>query len=523
MNNSQCGLRPFMAAFLPLFVAGCDRATPFLPEHGSIDLLIEDGQVLDGSGAPAVAADVAVVGDEIVFVGEHGFSDVELRERVRRRVDASGSVVAPGFIDLHSHGDPLETPAFENFLAMGVTTITLGQDGSSPAEPDLAAWLARVEERGIGPNLAMFVGHGTLRDLAGIGRERQPPGDKLAAMGDLLDETLDYTFGLSTGLEYSPGLYATDEELRGLARIVGRHDRVIMSHLRNEDDPQLEDSIAELLAQGEEARVHIAHLKSVYGRGEARAEEILSILDAARDAGVSVTADVYPYTASYTGIAILFPEWAKTTEQFERAKKERREELAIWLERRIDARNGPEATLLGTGEYTGKTLAELAFELEMSPANLLIDVIGPEGASAAYFVMDDGLQSRLLQHPLVGICSDGSPTGFHPRGHGAFARIIEHYVVKQGAMSLPEAVRKMTSFAAGVLGLEDRGLLRAGMRADLVVFDPERVRARASYTDPLLTAEGFEAVVVNGVIVRGEGSQDGVLPGRVLRPAAAAP
>jgi N-acyl-D-aspartate/D-glutamate deacylase len=334
----------------------------------------------------------------------------------------------------------------------------------------------------------------------------------------MLDEVLDYTFGMSTGLEYNPGLNAGSAELRALAEVVGRHERVVMSHMRNEDDDQLEQSIAELLEQGEHARVHISHLKSVFGKGADRADEILAILDDARASGIDISADVYPYTASYTGIGIVFPVWAKTAEQFEVARRDRREELATYLRERVQKRNGPEATLLGTGPYTGKTLAELAFEHEMPFEDVLIDVIGPQGASGAYFVMNDELQSRLLQRSYVGVCSDGSPTGFHPRGHGTFAKIIEDYVVGEGVLSLEEAVRKMTSFPAEILRIADRGALRPGNKADVIVFDPQRVRAMATYTEPLQLAAGFDVVIVNGEIARRDGRLTEQLAGRVLHP-----
>ena len=509
------------AAVLLACLAACQREKSFLPEHPVIDLLVENGTIIDGRGGPPFAADVAVVGDTIVFVGDAAFAPAEPAERVRVRIDAAGRVVSPGFIDLHAHGDPAETPALENFLAMGVTTISLGQDGSSPPVVPLADWLGQVAQRGIGTNLAMFVGHGTLRSLAGIGRTAEPEPARLDAMLEMLDETLDYTFGMTTGLEYNPGLAAGATELRALAEVVGRRGRLVMSHLRSEDDERLEGSLAELLEQGRHARVHVSHLKSVYGKGETRAAEILALLAEARSAGIEVTADVYPYTASYTGISLLFPVWAKTREQFEVAKRERRDELAAWLRDRVERRNGPEATLLGTAPWTGKTLAEVAHERELPFEEVLIEDIGPDGASAAYFVMDEALQSRLLAEPWVGICSDGSPTGFHPRGHGTFARIIEEYVMERKLLTLEEAVRRMSSYPASLLGLPDRGVLAAGMKADLLVFDPERVRAVASYTDPLRLAEGFDVVVVNGRLARRDGRLQEGLHGRVLAPASA--
>jgi N-acyl-D-amino-acid deacylase len=476
------------------------------------DLVIADALVLDGSGAAPARADVVVGGGRILFVGDAGDLAAGMR------IDAQGRVLAPGFIDLHSHGDPLGTPDFENFLAMGVTSITLGQDGSSPDVPDLAAWLDDVDTRGTGTNIAMFVGHGTLRAQSGISLDSNPGRQRLDAMLDALDRNLDVAFGLSTGLEYNPGMHAGPVELDALARVVGAHGRLIMSHLRNEDDHAVEASLAELIRQGAHARVHVAHLKSVYGKGEARAEALLEVLERARADGVRITADVYPYTASYTGIALLFPVWANTPEQFEAARRDRYDELAAYLRERVLARNGPEATLLGTEPYTGQTLADLAERLGKPFERVLIDDIGPQGASAAYYIMDDALQSRLLLHPAVAVSSDGHPTGFHPRGHGAFARIVETYVMERGALALPEAVRKMTSLPAEILGLADRGRIEVGLAADLVLFDPARVRATATYERPLSLAEGFDLVVVNGRIARSGGNLMDARAGRVLRP-----
>lgn len=491
----------------------------FLAQYPSIDILIRNAIVIDGRGNAPRLADIAITGGRIVFVGETAFSDSDLQTRIARQIDAGNRYVTPGFIDLHAHGDPFQTPQFENFLAMGVTTITLGQDGSSPEVDDLRGWLERVQHNGIGPNLAMFIGHGNLRNQAGIGMSGEPEPADLQKMLSLLDEALDYTFGMSTGLEYNPGLNASTAELRALAGVVGRQHRLIMSHLRNEDDDQLETSIAELLEQGEHARVHISHLKSVYGKGVARAEQILRLLDGARASGVEITADMYPYSASYTGIEIVFPVWAKTQVQFDLAKVERREELAEYLRTRIRSRNGPDATLLGTGPYRGKRLSEVAFEREMPFEDVLIDVIGPQGADGAYFVMDDELQQRLFQDPYVGICSDGSPTGFHPRGHGTFARVIEFYVEEKKLLPLAEVIRKLTSLPAGILGIGDRGIINVGLAADLLIFDPKKIHATADYLEPINLAMGFDIVIVNGEVAREVGRSGILLAGRVLMPA----
>jgi len=489
---------------------------PAIPvtDSPSYDILIHNGLVIDGDGGEPVRADVLIDDGRIVRVGPGLADDVE----ADRAIDAIGRYVTPGFIDPHSHGDPFETPAFENFLAMGVTTISLGQDGSSPDVPSLGAWLDEVAGRGIGVNLAMFVGHGTLRNQSGIGRDPAPDAEALRTMLEHLDTDLDICFGMSSGLEYNPGLNASSAELQALAEVVGARDRLIMSHLRNEDDDQLATSIEELIRQGEHARVHVAHLKSVYGQGEARAEAILQLLDAARSAGIRISADSYPYNASYTGISLLFPVWAKTAEQFEQARQSRRQELADYLRTRVNGRNGPEATLLGMDPFVGETLADVSARLEMPFEEVLIDVIGPQGGYAAYFVMDDALQTRLLIDPDVSVSSDGSPTGFHPRGHGTFAKVIETYVMEKRLLSLAEAVRKMTSLPADTIGIEDRGRLQPGLAADILIFDPARVHAPASYVNPMQLAQGFDVVIVNGVVAREDGRLTRELTGTVLAP-----
>jgi len=489
----------------------------FLEKYQQIDILITNGKLLDGLGNKAILTDVVIVGDEIVFIGKTEFTQQDLDKRVKINIDAKQKIVSPGFIDLHSHGDPLVTPAFENFLAMGVTTITLGQDGESPKYDPLSNWLLEIEQKGISVNLAMFVGHGTLRELSAIGQNPSPPDHLLKNMLQRLDETLKYTFGLSTGLEYNPGLYAQKEELESLAKVVGENKRLIMSHVRNEDNDQLEKSINELLAQGKYAKVHLSHIKSVYGKGAEEAERILEILSEARERGIDISSDIYPYNASYAGISLLFPVWAKTTEQFESALKSRRIELEDFLRNKINKRNGPSATLLGTPPYTGKTLQDLALELDLPFEQVLIK-LGPKGASGAYFIMDDELQSRLLIDSNISISSDGRANGFHPRGHGTFAKIIELYVKQRKVLSLREAVRKMTSLPARTLGIQDRGVLQVGKKADIIIFDPNKVRALASYSMPHKLAQGFNTIIVNGKIAREASVFSDAHYGKVLKP-----
>lgn len=462
----------------------------------NFDILIKNGQIIDGSGAKIYKADLLVNADTIAFIGQVDTTKIILK----KTIDAAGKVISPGFIDAHAHGDPMKTPDFENFLAMGVTTICLGQDGSSPSG-DIGEWMAQVKQQKLGVNIAQFVGHGTLRRQAGINFEKNPSATQLAKQQTLLQNALDAgCFGMSTGLEYTPGTFAKDTELLPLAKIVGKSNGLIMSHVRNEDDEQVENSIRELLRQGQHSNVQISHMKSVYGKGRKRAKALLDLLDNITDS-TSVTADVYPYTASYTGIGIVFPKWAKAPNDYKKVVKHRRVELLAFLKQKITERNGPEATLFGTAPYAGKTLAQLSKEQDLPYEKILLG-IGPNKASGAYFIMDDELQSEIIEHPKVMICSDGSSTMRHPRGYGSFAKIIEEYVSKRKRLSLAEAIRKMTSFPAQTIGISKRGLVQTGYFADLLIFDPTSIKANATYEQPHQLATGFEYVIVNGQIIR---------------------
>lgn len=491
-----------------------DAFQTFLASEGThFDLLIKNGQVLDGQDTLAQHADVLIRQDSILYVGAVDPAQIQ----VDQVIDATGKYIAPGFIDTHAHGDPMATPAFENFLAMGVTTICLGQDGGSPDMVDLTPWMTQVDSLQPGVNIALFVGHGTLRQLSGTAYKPEPTTEELQRMENLLQNALVAgCFGMTTGLEYTPGTYAGDAELIALAKTVGAADGLIMSHMRNEDDNAVEASLQELLRQGQYCNVQASHLKVVYGKGSGRAEEILALLDSARQQTTfSVTADLYPYTASYTGIGIVFPQWAKAPNDYDQVKRERREELLAFLRQKITDRNGPDATLFGTPPYAGKTLADLSEEQGRPFEEILLD-IGPGGASGAYFVMDEDLQARLLEDPYVMVCSDGSPGMRHPRGYGSFSRIIEQYVQQEHRFPLGEAVRKMTGFPAAVLGLDRRGLIKTNYLADLVIFDPAQVKTNATFSEPHQLAGGMDWVIVNGRVAWQAGSAPGRY-GRMLR------
>ena len=488
--------------FLFILATSCSsplsEADMLLQDNQEVDVWIKGGEVIDGSGRPGKQAEVLVREGQIIYVGKLG----KVLPLAKKILDAQGKVVTPGFIDPHAHGRPLGDATFPNFLAQGVTSIFLGQDGSSPKVSELPTWKAQLEESGVGPNIGLFIGHGTLRHESGIGFRTQPKQEELQRMFELLGEALDFgVWGMSTGLEYTPGMYASQEELEGLAKILGENDRMIMSHIRNEDDDQLDKSLQELIHQGAYCKVHVSHMKSVYGKGSTRGTALLSLLSEARNTGVDITADVYPYIASYTTLGIVFPEWARPPNEFARILRSRRQELGDYLRMRVTRRNGPEATLIASGPYSGKTLAELASDKNRDFEEVLMDEFGPTGTSAAYFVMNEELQETLLKDSLVMVSSDGSPTMQHPRGYGSFAKIIETYVLRKESFSLEEAVRKMTSLPAQTIGLADRGRVERGMLADLLVFDPLKIHAGATFEDPHVLAEGIDKVLVNGHLV----------------------
>lgn len=478
------------------------------------DLFIKNATVFDGSGGESYSAHVLIQGDKIFTIEK----DLDQDFTAKEVIDAAGLVLSPGFIDTHSHGDPLETPGFENFLAMGVTTITLGQDGYSPNEKDLKTWFQKVESIKPATNIAMFAGHNTLRQLSGVNYDTLPNENGLLAMEELLANAFNAgIFGMTTGLEYNPGNFSKKAELQRMAKIVGDNNGLMMSHMRNEDDIEVESSIRELLAQGEYCPVHVSHIKSVYGKGEKRAEEILKLLDSARTSGIKVTADIYPYSASYTGIAIVFPEWAKKPNDFEEVVRNRRGELQEFLRNKIAQRNGPEATLIGSGKYKGKNLKEISEVLNKPFEDVLIDDIGPYGAGGAYFIMDEVLQERLVQNEFVVICSDGSPSMRHPRGYGSFPKVIETYVLQKQLFSLEEAIHKMTGFSAEIIGIQDRGLIKEGFKADILIFNPEEIKETATYEKPHQLTKGFKYVLVNGKLAKQEEDFSEERNGKMLR------
>jgi N-acyl-D-amino-acid deacylase len=495
---------------------------PPVTTSGPYDWLIAGGTVIDGTGAAPRVADVLLQDGRIAYIGLVNADTLE----VENRIDARGMVVAPGFIDAHAHWAPPEPADFTNFLAMGVTTIVLGQDGGSPEVGSLRAHLNRLQAEGPAVNVAYLVGHNTIRMESGVGFGR-PDARGLERMAALVDRGMaEGAFGLSMGLEYDPGIRAEMDELVAIARPVAARDGVVMSHMRNEDFDRVDASLEELLEQGRRsgARVHASHLKVVLGNDPEQAQRMLRAMAEARTFGVEVTGEIYPYTASFTGLSILFPEWARPPHDYAQVVRNRRGELADHLRARITARNGPEATLFGTGPFAGRTLAQAAAATGKPFEEVLID-LGPSGARAAYFVMNEDVMREFLRDPYIGVASDGSPSMHHPRGYGTFPRIIREHVVESKLLTPEEAIRKMSALTASVLRLDDptrvevpRGVLRAGFAADITMFEPAAVRDRADFQNPHQLAEGMTAIWIGGEPAWWDGSPvEGAALGRVLR------
>ena len=503
------------------------------------DVLISGGTIVDGTGAPLYRADVLISDDEIAYIGQLDRASIQ----AARVLDATGSVVTPGFIDSHAHGDPLISGLQENFVLQGVTTKVVGQDGRTPGyssdsdlsmdqwresmrSPDtesnhsrsLLEWSLKVEQAGVAPNIAALVGIGSLRWITGVGTEPVPTRKQLDMMIEILNAEMDAgAYGISSGLEYVPERYSQTDELVEMAKVVGARDGVVMSHMRTEDTGVILGAIDELVAQGRYARVHAAHIEIVGGMVRQEGEAVVQRIEAARAEGVEITADVYPYLAGMADMSLVYPSWAKQRSEFEAAAENDRPRLEQALFDRVMQRHGPERILITSGEFSGSTLAEAAEALDLPFVDVLIDVFGFGGPGAAHFTQSQATHDVFILADHIAIATDGSASTRHPRSYATFPKVIEEYVVRDERMSLEKAVHKMTGLPARATGIGDRGTLEAGKKADLLVFAPENVRARATWSEYDLPPEGFDVVMVNGRVAVRDGQLSERPYGRVLR------
>jgi N-acyl-D-amino-acid deacylase len=498
------------------------------------DILIRGARLIDGTGAPWFRAGVAVRGDTIAAIGKlDGAAAKEV-------IDAKGLVLAPGFIDAHSHAlaGLRRHPGAGNLILQGVTTVIEGQDGSSPLP--LGPVLEEMDRLRPAVNIAFFAGHGAIRQRVMQTEMRAPSPEELARMKELLRQAmLDGALGLSTGLFYVPGNYASTEEVVELARVAGALGGIHISHMRDETSGVL-DSVAETIRIGEQGGLptQITHHKIIGKASWGKSRETLRMVEEARARGVDVTLDAYPYTASSTGTGALFPQWALSggaqALQERLAAPETRARIRAEIVRRIlEDRGGgdPANVVLASCRFdpalAGKSLADLARARGMAPtaenaADIAIELQRKGGCSAVYHAISEDDVERVLACRWTMVASDGGVVAPgegapHPRSYGAFARVLGRYVRERRLLGLEEAVWKMTGLPAQRMGLWDRGLLRPGMRADLVLFDPDTIRDRATFEAPHQYAEGVEAVWVNGVATLAGGKPTGRRGGRALR------
>jgi len=530
------------------------------------DVLIKEGMIVDGTGNPYFKGDIGIKNKKIVQVGS------DLGGDALRVIDAKGRVVAPGFIDLHNHSDMtiLAVPSAESYVMQGVTTAVVGNCGLSmgPTNPDkvsllkeyLLPFLApgydygwdwktsgeyfkKVEERGIALNLAPLVGQGTLRIAVKGFDSGEPTKEELDEMKNLLRQDIrDGAWGLSTGLIYPPGSYSTTQELIELAKVLKEFPirLIYTSHIRNEGN-KLMESVEEAIRIGEEAGipVEISHHKASGKHNWGKVNATLREMKKARDRGVEVNCDVYPYIAGSTSIPSLLPGWVLVGGMGEAVKRLKNEEMRKRIKETIEKDTFEEgedwikacgwegihiATCAIAPEYEGKSLKEILGKSEDIYKSFFDWLVSIElkATMVIFFGQEEDMET-ILRSPLSSVISDAWATAPriggkpHPRAYGTFPRVLGRYVRERRVLTLEEAIRKMTSLPAGKLGLQDRGLIRQGFSADIVIFDPEEILDTATYEDPTQYPVGIDYVLVNGQVVAEQGKYTGVLPGKILR------
>lgn len=527
------------------------------------DLLVRGGQVVDGTGNPWFLGDVAITGDKIMAVGR------ALPGTAKRTIDAKGLVVAPGFIDIHSHSDDtlLEDGLAQSKVRQGVTTEILGEGQSAgPAKGEkparrlvargkeftwttLGGYFDAIDKAGVSVNVGSYVGLDNVWEGAVGKSHARPTPAQFDRMKELLAEAMtDGALGLSTMLAMPPGSLATTDDLVELAKVAARHGGIYSSHIRHEGVDVL-DAVKEAIAIGERAGlpVDVIHLKIADQKLWGRMNEIVALIDAARKRGVNVQAHVYPYTRGNNDLSSIIPPWAheggtaklldrlKDAAARERMKKDIKDGLPGWYNH-YTAVGGDWSRMLvsGKGKYEGLTMDRILAEEAKGkvpapePIDVLFDLLIAEGGSipTVYAHHDEKDMTLALAQPWCSVGSDGYALATegplrrgnpHPRSFGTFPRVLGVYVRERGLLRLEDAVRKMTSANAAKVGISDRGVLRAGAFADVTVFDAAKVADKATYAAPFHYGEGIEYVVVNGQIVLEKGKHTGALPGRALR------
>ena len=496
-----------MCAMRPFFLSACLALLSLAPVRQPGGVLLVNGTIVDGSGAAPYAGAVRIAGGRITEVGP------SLATRSGEEVvDVSGLTVTPGFIDPHSHADRGldEHPAATSQVMQGITTALVGQDGGG--DLPVSALLERVDTLRPAINYGTSVGHGAVRSVVmGADFKRAATAPEIETMTALVDRGMrDGAFGLSSGLEYDPGFYATRDELVALARTAARHGGFYASHVRDEENEVLA-AWREAIDIGRQAKlpVHISHMKLASKPVWGKAQEALRLIDDARREGLDVTADLYPYTYWQSALYVLIPD-----RDFENRAK--------W-EKGLEEIGGPGNVLVTSyrpdPSYAGRTIEEIARARGADAVTTIVEMIragGPGIGIIGTSMIEEDI-ARFVAHPQVMISSDGGLSGRHPRGYGAFPRVLARLVRERKLVTLAEAVAKMTSRPAARIGLRDRGLLAAGRVADIAVFDAAAIEDRGTPREPALPPVGMRHVIVNGEFVLRDGAPTSARPGRALR------
>jgi N-acyl-D-amino-acid deacylase len=503
-----------MAAVFIAFVSACTNGEAPVCRNDSPGFLVTNVIVMDGSGSPGVAANVRVNGGLIADIGELRACE---RESI---VDGRGQVLAPGFIDTHTHADTLifERPDALATVSQGITTVIAGQDGRSPYP--LEDFFSRLGEAPATVNVASYVGHDALRsEVLGDDFRRAATADEVAVMAEMLAHELESgALGLATGLEYEPGIYSDTEEVLTLARVAASAGGRYISHIRSEDR-WFEDAVDEIILIGRETGmpVQISHIKLAMKRLWGSSDELLAKLDAARADGVQITADIYPYEYWQSTMMVLLPNRDVND----------REAIAEVLDQIAPAEGIRIALYEPNPSYVGKKLLEVADLLETDAVGAFTHLASEaekwklENGRRAEMIIASSMRvediDALMLWPETNICTDGGLADRHPRGAGTFPRVLGRYVREQNLMPLETAIHKMTGLSAAHMGFTDRGLIRQGAIADLVLFDPDTVIDHATPEDPFALSEGITSVWVGGELVYNNGTTTDARPGKVIR------
>ena len=533
-----------LGAVLVFAVIACapmETSTPQdADDQSSFSFILEGGSVWKGSGSRPTIADIGIRGDRIAAIGDLSGFDAE------KRIMVKGLDVMPGFIDIHSHAvrgtrknsGLFKHPDAENYIRQGVTTVIGGPDGSS--DLSVSNLLSDLEATPASINFGTFVGHNTVRNEV-MGREdRAPTNKELLAMKQLVKTAmLDGAYGLSTGLKYIPGAYSKTDEVIELSRVAGEYDGIYISHMR-EEGLDLIKSVKETIRIGEEANLpaQITHHKVMGVEMWGSSKETLALVDAANARGVDVSSDQYPYTASSTGISVLFPAWSLAGNREVQLARFNDPETRARIKKGIvfnliHDRGGDDPARVAIANcnwdtsLNGKNFAEILLERGQpvnmeSAADLALDIQEQGGCSGVFHAMSGEDVARIMQHSRTMIASDGgifvAGEGVpHPRNYGSFAKVLAYYVREEKIIPVGEAIHKMTKMPAERIGLHDRGRIEVGARADIAVLNLDTIQDHASFKQPHQLATGVHHVLINGVLVLNDGEMTGKRPGHALR------